>query len=385
VSPIDEEPTADTLLARYLFPGDGFPMQHISATRTEPRFALPSIPLGRFLSEFNSALQVERRTLLLEVRSPGRLVPWIGPAIRGITALRYRASVCQQPKETWSDRWKHCRGCLHLSSCGYGIAFEPESTAVATAAVSGLTDDPHLASPAATIDAVRRVVIAPEFPTPVQARRGNSLRVRITSIGSDASATVPGIVAALAAAGQRDGLGPDRVRFSLVDSHPTVDTITVDPAQLPPLVATAPLLPRLTICLDGPLFLREREARSRRMILDPDFATFVRHSLRIVREFFPALSIDSGDLHEDLARSVATVASDLRPFHQDKASRRTFRRFALEGVVGSCSFADVPGCFLPWLALAGILHVGGHRVAGAGGWVVLTDPAAKTTPQDKPR
>ena len=360
-------------------------MRHMSATCTEPGFALPSIPLGKFLGDIASALRIERRSLLLEVHSPGRLVQWIGPAIRGITALRYRASVCQQPTETWSDRWKHCRGCPHLASCGYGIAFEPESSAMASPAVSGIADDPSFSGQQATIDAVRRVVIAPEFPTPVQARRGQSLQVGITSIGSHASATVPGIITALAAAGQRDGLGPDRVRFSVVDSQPTVETITVDPARLPPIVATAPLLPALTIRLDGPLFLREREARSRRMILEPDFPTFVRHSLRIVREFFPAASIDPDDIHEELARSVATVASDLRPFHQDKASRRTFRRFALEGVVGSCSFADVPGCFLPWLALAGILHVGGHRVAGAGGWVVLTDPAAKTSPQGKPR
>jgi hypothetical protein len=28
----------------------------------------------------------------------------------------------------------------------------------------------------------------------------------------------------------------------------------------------------------------------------------------------------------------------------------------------------VPRALVPWLALAGQLHVGGHRVAGAGGW-----------------
>jgi hypothetical protein len=46
----------------------------------------------------------------------------------------------------------------------------------------------------------------------------------------------------------------------------------------------------------------------------------------------------------------------------------------MEGVVGACTFADVPAPFLPWLTLAGILHVGGHRIAGAGGWTVVTAP-----------
>lgn len=361
-------------------------MRHVSATRwTEPRLALPSNPLGTVSGDMSSAFHIEQRSLVLNVHSPGRLVPWIGPAMRGITALRYRASMCQQPKQDWADRWKYCSGCPHLDSCGYGIAFEPDITAIAVSPVSGPADNPSFAGSKSTVAAVRRVVIDPEFPMPVQARRGDSLHVVITSIGSNASGTVPGIIAAIAAAGQHDGLGPDRVRFSVVDSRPKVETITVDPARLPPIVANAPRLPSLTIRLNGPLFLREREANSRRMILKPDFPTFVRHSLRIIREFFPSQLIDPNDISEDLAESVATATSDLQPFHQDKASRRTFRRFGLEGVVGWCTFADVPGCFLPWLALAGILHVGGHRVAGAGGWAVLTDPLSQPTREVKPR
>jgi len=349
--------------------------------------AAPGVPLGRFLDGPSSNVRLERRTLVLEVRSPGRLVPWVGPAIRGITALRYRASVCRQPREEWSSRWQHCRGCPHLPECGYGIAFEPETRAPATPPTpADVSEGPAIdANLAGSIDAVRRLVIAPAFPTITAARRGHTLEVRITSIGTRASATVPGIIAALADAGLRDGLGPDRVRFAIAESRREADTLVIDPARLPAPSAASPVLPRLTIRLDTPLFLRERESRTRRTILDPDFRTFVRHSFRIIREFFPQVRFEPADGHEDAAACVTAVTNSMEPFHQEKASRRTFRRFEMEGVIGSITFADVPGFFLPWLALAGILHVGGHRVAGAGGWTVQTEQSPRTASAGKPR
>lgn len=355
-----------------------------NAASIEPSHAMLGVPLGRHLGDRSSSLQIEQRTLCLDIRSPGLLVPWIGPAIRGITALRYRAAVCRQPREEWNGRWQHCRGCPHVGSCGYGIAFEPEATASLTSAAATATEASDDIPQPPSIDAVRRVVIAPEFPVKTEARRGDTVNVRITSIGGAVSATVPDILAALATAGQRDGLGPDRVRFALADSRPAASVLVVNPTQLPMLAPAAPL-PRLTIRLDSPLFLREREARSRRMILTPDFRAFVRHAVRIVREFFPSATPGPTETVETLATGVEAIASDLRPFHQEKASRRTFRRFEMAGVVGACTFADVPCGFLPWLSLAGILHAGGHRVAGAGGWTVLTERPAAALAADTPR
>jgi hypothetical protein len=349
--------------------------------------AASALPLGRFLDGPSSSIRLERRTLLLEVRSPGRLVPWIGPAIRGITALRYRASVCRQPREEWTGRWQHCRGCPHLPECGYGIAFEPEARAPSASPIpADVSEGPVVAENlAGSMDAVRRLVIAPGFPAITAARRGHTFEVRITSIGPQASASVPGIIAAIADAGLRDGLGPDRVRFAIADTRPAVDTLVIDPARLPALPMAGPTLPRLTIRLTAPLFLRERESRNRRTILAPDFQTFVRHSVRIIREFFPGLRIGPANGHDHAAARVALAASDLAIFRQEKASRRTFQRFEMEGVVGSITFADVPGCFLPWLALAGILHVGGHRVAGAGGWTVHTEQPPRPAAPGNPR
>lgn len=363
-------------------------MPRASAACAEGKLPPASVPLGRFMGSQPGLLRIERRRLVLEFRSSGRLVPWIGPAIRGITALRYRAAVCQQPREEWTGRWRQCRGCPHVSSCGYGTAFEPESPSQKMAAASTADDDmtdigsPPAGPPSSSIDAVRPIVISPAFPAPVVARRGMSLAVQITSVGADAAATTPSIIKALVNAGLHDGLGPDRVRFVLDDLRSPVDAIVVDPLRLPPLAADGPTLRRLKIRLDSPLFLRERDARQRRTILDPGFDTFVRHSVRIIRQFFPTIPHDRYEHGEEVAAGVVALDDDLRPFHQEKASRRTFRRFDLEGITGLRTFADVPACFLPWLTLAGVLHVGGHRVAGAGGWTAHEDPTPELA---KPR
>ena len=327
------------------------------------------LPLGRYLADQPAAFVIERRSFELELRSPGRLVPWLGPALRGITALRFRAAQCRQPQAEWTDRWRHCRGCPHLPACGYGIAFEPEALAAGSSDQLPALPD---AAGGGRIDAIRSLVMAPEFPAPVAGQTGSRIPVVLTSIGGTASATIDGIVAAMAAAGRHDGLGPNRVRFAIVGHESPSEEIRVDAACLPRVSPASPRLPRVTIRLQGPLFLRERESGHRRQILNPDFRALVRSAVRIIHEFLPAAAIDSPAEWEDLASGVAKVAADLRPFRQERASRRTFQRFEASGVCGWCTFADVPACFLPWLVLAGMLHIGGHRIAGAGGWTVDT-------------
>lgn len=78
---------------------------------------------------------------------------------------------------------------------------------------------------------------------------------------------------------------------------------------------------------------------------------------------------------DDMAAAILPTEVTLVPFAQDKASHRSRERFGLEGVTGSWHFASLPACLIPWLQLGGILHVGGHRIAGAGGWEVAFLPA----------
>lgn len=306
------------------------------------------------------AFFVERHRVEIELRSSGRLVPWLGPAFRGITALRYRAAECRQPRETWRTTWQYCRGCPHMAACGYGQAFEPDA-------------EPD----AASRYGLRPLVLAPAFPIEPRARAAARFHLDMTAIGPPAVAALPGVLRALVDAGRFDGLGPDRVRFNVVKSTEPPRRTVVRSTSLPKQAASSPLVRDVTLRLTAPLFLRERSRNgSRRRISTPGLEHLLRASMRVVREFFGDAADCDGRGHldlDDLAASIHPVAVDLRSFAQDKASRRSQERFGLEGVTGSWHFESLPACLIPWLQLGGILHVGGHRIAGAGGWELLFD------------
>ena len=67
---------------------------------------------------------VERRSLQIEWLASGPLVPWLGPAIRGIVAARLRDAVCTWPAPLRATQWLYCRGCPSMAGCGYGRLFE---------------------------------------------------------------------------------------------------------------------------------------------------------------------------------------------------------------------------------------------------------------------
>lgn len=303
-------------------------------------------------------LTIERRRLVVEFQSSGQLVPWLGPAFRGITALRYRAAVCLKPMHQWRTTWRYCRGCEFMARCGYGLAFEPWRP------VSG----------AGGVELPRPLVISPAFPAPRRVSRGERLDLEITAIGDEAAQTISGVIGALATAGRRDGLGPDRVRFEVIEPAGCGSRLHVCASDLPKSASTTPTVSDVTIRLSAPLFLREqRRPGARRQVTQPDLRHLLRASMRVAREFFGDAALCSGRGHLDLDELAATVqptATDVHAFVQQKASHRTLQRFALEGVVGSWHFDALPGCVVPWLHCGGLLHSGGHRIAGAGGWTV---------------
>ena len=313
-------------------------------------------------------LPVERHRVAIELRGRGRLVPWMGPAFRGITALRHRAAECHQPRETWRTTWQYCRGCPLMAGCAYGELFEPDAT-----------------DPSGSRDAPRPLVIAPAFPIPTRAIAGERFPLDIVAIGP-AAASVPGVLRALADAGRFDGLGPDRVFFDVIPSGPPARTL-IAAADLPKAAAPLPVVRHVTIRLGGPLFLRDRNGPGvRRQVELPSLGHLLRASMRVAREFLGDAALCPGRGHldlDDLANTIEPSTAHVAPFTQEKASHRSRERFGLVGVTGSWTFESLPACLVPWLHLGGLIHVGGHRIAGAGGWDLdfgANDKAAEMSP-----
>lgn len=341
------------------------PVPEWSESRHFPDTNMPTPPVDSSRGDHDPAvaLPVERHRLAIACTTAGRLVPWLGPAIRGMVALRHRAAVCSQPRETWSTTWRYCRGCPQMASCGYGSLFEPENP-------------PGFPGPR---DAPRPLVMEPAFPVPLRAGSGMRFTVDILAIGSAAAAGVPGVIRALGDAGRLDGLGSDRVRFEVVPVG-APERRGVLAADLPRSAAAEPVAHDVTIRLRGPLFIRESSRPGRRRHVDvPGLGHLLRASMRTARDFLGEAATRSGQGPPDfagLASSIEPASVDLRRFTQERSSHRSGERFALDGVIGSWTFATLPICLVPWLQLGGMLHAGGHRIAGAGGWDVLIGGAA---------
>ena len=72
---------------------------------------------------------------------------------------------------------------------------------------------------------------------------------------------------------------------------------------------------------------------------------------------------------KEASQSVPLVRSNYAAFHQDHRSNRSGSR-ELHGVMGNGVYGPAPRALATWLEWGGRVHVGEHRVAGAGGWQV---------------
>lgn len=291
---------------------------------------------------------------LLRLTRPGRLLPWLGPALRGLLGHRLRDWVCR------CDTADGANKVLHREGCAYGETLEATpKTPVAT--VRGQEDG------------FRPLVIAPVFPAPSRGVRGLEVPVRISFIGESAARWAGVVWSALDAAGRDPAAGfdPDRTTFEIA---PLMDDrlVQMNLPLRPEAVAGA--APRLRVDLTAPLFLREEHERGKhRLIEAPTFADLFRASLRVLGGmnalYARPLDADFGGL-KALAEQVPAGKSDYRGFRQPRHSNRTGHRGVLRGAVGWGEYRDVPLSLVPWLVWGGAVHAGPHRVAGAGGWDV---------------
>jgi CRISPR-associated endoribonuclease Cas6 len=314
--------------------------------------------------EMPPTLDVLETTRILRLARPGRLLPWLGPALRGLAVRRFKARVCRFPPEVQEGERRYCKACPYIASCAYGRTVEP---------------DPHPGArvPLGQEDATRPLVIAAAFPAPVAGRAGLVLPLRVSFVGRTAAAHADEFWAAMAEAGRDPavGLDPDRTTFEVGLPEPPAPTAAWRAVEVPTDPLTEPgEVAWVKVRLTAPLLLRAGAEDGRRLVAQPSFADLLRGCLRTIGILFRLYGEPLPDAAfrplKDLAAEVPTLARQFTVYRQPKWSRRSRQHALIEGVIGEAVYGPVPRILLPWLAWGGRLHVGSHRVAGAGGWTV---------------
>lgn len=335
---------------------------------------------------------------VLHVRAAGgRLLPWLGPALRGVVAAHLKESVCAHRAEERRRRWVHCTGCPQMQGCPYGETWEPDPP-------------PDTQVRPGQDEAPRPIVLAPYYPLPEDSEGPIEFPIRLTLLGAAAARHLQMVVEALANAGgvlagariTEYEYDPENALFESDDDseHPPGDLPWIGPggmtykllgeeveeqvshdlsaAELPCSPEVLPgMVPRLTVNLCTPLFLRIHEqSGKRRAVREPQFAALFRVCLRTLTRLFVTydrpLPADFAAL-ERAAEGVALVRSGFEPFRQVRRSGRTHQRYGMPGVTGYGTYANVPQALVPWLLWGGRVHVGLHRVTGAGSWRLILD------------
>ncbi len=294
-------------------------------------------------------LPVLRCTRVLRFTRPGSLLPWMGPALRGLLARPFKERVCKHPLDQQQSRWLYCTG------CPYGQTIEPDPP-------------PGAAVFHGQGQAARPVVLELPFPMPHRVRPGDTVPITLTFIGPSAITQAAHVWQALAEAGDdpRRGFDPERTTFTLATGEQQQAQEIELPSQ-PGAETIASVRVRLT----GPLFLRNRDNGRRHHIAEPSFADLLRASLRTLGTLFALydrpLPADFAALKQ-AALAVPMIRAGYTSFHQPHYSNRSRSNRPLHGVLGGAIYGPLPAALLPWLQWGGTVHVGTDRVAGAGGW-----------------
>ena len=231
------------------------------------------------------------------------------------------------------------------------------------------------------------------YPIPESVQAGTVIPVEITLVGRLAPAIIDDLLRALADAGRAPGIGEDRVTFRLTRGGSALAALGLRTEDLPaPPRAVPGVVPRLGVGLTAPLFLQKRSRTARRLpVIVPSFADLAVLSLDTIDRLFrhhdgTELRVDREALRL-AAEQVPLIEHCYAPFAQHRWSTRGPRlgpttvrvrrttagpkgHFDAKGTTGGGVYGDVPWALVLW---GGLLHVGWHRVAGAGGWRLLLD------------
>jgi hypothetical protein len=316
-----------------------------------------SLPIATETINFSPHLSILETNRVLRIARGGRLIPWLGPALRGLAGGRLRARVCRQPVGEQFGKWERCRGCPLMPGCAYGETVEPDPP-------MGI----HLASGWESTS--RPLVVAPSYPAPDAGRVGDRIPVRVLFIGRGAAGHAEAFWDALRVGGADPmlGLGEDQVLFDILPLNDTTNanraeevTLPTDPAALPGFI------PWVRVILTSPLVLNAGGDGGKKLLIE-------RPTLRVLGPLFRCYGNTLPEpvfaAVKQLAEPVPTLQTRFGVVGQTKSSHRTGDRYSVRGVIGSAEYGPVPISLLPWLEWAGRLHVGTHRVAGAGGWRV---------------
>jgi hypothetical protein len=253
-----------------------------------------------------------------------------------------------------------------MAGCPYGEAVEPDPPA-------GV----HLA--AGWENTARPLVVAPAFPLPELGQPGFIFPVRVVFVGPIASGHSDVFWDALRVGGADPllGLGDGQVLFDLLPPNDPADAVRASDISLPLFPADHPgEVSSVRVRLTAPLFLNTSsgDGSRRRPVTRPTFSDLLRAGLRVLGPLFRCYAEPLPDevfsRVKEAAERVPTRSADFRVFGQDRHSKRSGDRYEARGVIGEGTYGPVPGWLIPWLTWAGRVHVGTHRVAGAGGWVV---------------
>lgn len=307
--------------------------------------------------------------LILRCLNAGPLQPWLGPAVRGAVAKPWKSAVCQL-SEAEQIQHKNCPfGCPHHDGCDYGRTVEPHAAGRPQQAGS------------------THIVFAPQYPCVANgnAASGTVVPLKLVLIGP-AIESRETILNTLSESLRRRGFGEavpvkcelmrDALQFTEHDLLPG-DFPTVSQAD-------GPTVPRVRIRLSSPLFLKQsfqqgRSFKESRPNHRPHLVDLLSPSLSLIERLFrqlgeaPPLDAASANLLKRAADDHPPINSAFEPFFQEKTSSRSEQVYRADGIVGEAVYAEVPLAILPWLTRGGRLHVGNHRVAGAGGWEVILD------------